>query len=178
MVNTTRSRSLAPAPRVSRRRRAAELNISHVLLEPSSILRHDLQVPKGKARDGRAGRAALGSPMSFGAGSRETILGTWDNELKKYKVNIKYGHRVSGITGSKGNFTITTSNKQTITAEAIILSIGLQGNIASSAYPAKTWKACSTSLDDPDVLRRNHRRGGRRRCGHRKRDRALRNKTA
>jgi CRP-like cAMP-binding protein/thioredoxin reductase/Fe-S-cluster-containing hydrogenase component 2 len=130
---------------------AAELNISHVLLEAEQHPCDTIyKYQKGKHVMAEPGVLPLRSPMSFGAGSRENILGTWDNELKKYKVNLKYGHQVSGITGAKGNFTITTSNKQTITAEAIILSIGLQGNIRKLGVAGEDLEGVQYQLDDPE----------------------------
>ncbi|MBL8522475.1 MAG: FAD-dependent oxidoreductase, partial [Betaproteobacteria bacterium] len=86
---------------------AAELKVSHILLEAEQHAADTIyKYQKGKHVMAEPGVLPLRSPMSFGAGKRETIIGTWDEELKKYAVNIRYGARVTAITGAKGNFTI------------------------------------------------------------------------
>ena len=72
---------------------------------------------------------ATRSPLSVAADTRENILGTWDNELTKHRVNIRHQSHVTAITGAKGRFTITLANQKTISAAHIVLAIGLQGNL-------------------------------------------------
>jgi CRP-like cAMP-binding protein/thioredoxin reductase/Pyruvate/2-oxoacid:ferredoxin oxidoreductase delta subunit len=130
---------------------AAELNVSHVLLETEQHAADTIyKYQKGKHVMAEPGVLPLRSPMSFGAGSRETILGAWDNELKKYKVNIQYGNQVEKITGQKGSFTVTMANKSTVTAEAVILAIGLQGNIRKLGCPGEDLDGVQYQLDDPE----------------------------
>ena len=130
---------------------AAELKISHVLLESEQHAADTIyKYQKGKHVMAEPGVLPLRSPMSFGAGSRETIIGTWDQELKKYAVNMRYGALVTGITGAKGDFTITLANKETLHAEAVILAIGLQGNLRKLGAPGEDLPVVQYQLNDPD----------------------------
>jgi CRP-like cAMP-binding protein/thioredoxin reductase/Fe-S-cluster-containing hydrogenase component 2 len=130
---------------------AAELKVSHVLLEAEQHAADTIyKYQKGKHVMAEPGVLPLRSPMSFSAGSRETIIGTWDEELKKYAVNMRYGAQVTGITGEKGNFTITLANKSTVQAEAVILAIGLQGNLRKLGAPGEDLPMVQYQLNDPD----------------------------
>src|SRR4029078_9323799 len=84
---------------------------------------------KGKHVMAEPGVLPLRSPMSFKEGTREEILGAWDDELKKYSVTIRYNVGVTAIKGQKGAFVLSLQNGETINAEAVILAIGMQGNI-------------------------------------------------
>ena len=105
---------------------------------------------KGKHVMAEPGVLPLRSPMTFGAGTRENIISTWDTELKKHAVNIRYGAQVTGVTGKKGDFTITLANKQTLQAATIILAIGLQGNLRKLGAPGEDLPMVQYQLDDPE----------------------------
>jgi CRP-like cAMP-binding protein/thioredoxin reductase/ferredoxin-like protein FixX len=130
---------------------AAELNVSHVLLEAEQHAADTIyKYQKGKHVMAEPGVLPLRSPMSFQAGTREAVLGAWDKELARYKVNIQYGSQVEKISGQKGQFTITMANKATVTAEAVILAIGLQGNIRKLGCPGEDLQGVQYQLDDPE----------------------------
>src|SRR5688500_15414766 len=110
--------------------RAAELGISHVLLEAEDHASNTIyRYQKGKHVMAEPGVLPLRSPMSFAAGKREVVLGTWDEELKKHKVNVVYKAKVTEVQGQKGAFTIKTASGAVYQAENVVLCIGLQGNI-------------------------------------------------
>jgi CRP-like cAMP-binding protein/Fe-S-cluster-containing hydrogenase component 2/thioredoxin reductase len=131
--------------------RAAELNIPHVLLEAEDHPAHTIYLyQKGKHVMAEPQVLPLRSPMSFEAGKRETILGKWDEELKKLRVNIRFRARVSAITGSKGDFEIKTSDGAIYPAEHVVLCIGLQGNLRKLGVPGEDLARVQYQLDDPD----------------------------
>ena len=71
---------------------AAELGVSHVLLESEQHPADTIyKYQKGKHVMAEPSVLPLRSPMSFAAGTREEIIGAWDAELAKYKVNIRFG---------------------------------------------------------------------------------------
>src|ERR1700704_1483789 len=88
---------------------AAELGVSHVLLEaedhPSNTI-HKYQ--KGKHVMAEPQVLPLRSPLTFGAGKRETVLDNWDHEIAKQEINIRYGCEAVAITGEDGNFEVKT----------------------------------------------------------------------
>jgi len=131
---------------------AAELGESHVLLEAETHAADTIyKYQKGKYVMAEPTVLPLRSPMSFEAGTRETILGTWDEQIAKYKVNLRFGAQVTAITGQRGAFTLTLANKETVTAEAVVLAIGLQGNLRKLGVPGENLDFVQYQLDDPDA---------------------------
>ncbi|MEP7155293.1 MAG: cyclic nucleotide-binding domain-containing protein [Betaproteobacteria bacterium] len=129
---------------------AAELKVSHILLESEQHAADTIyKYQKGKHVMAEPGVLPLRSPMSFSAGTRENIINTWDVELKKHAVNIRYGAQVTAVTGQKGDFTITLANKDTVRAATIILSIGLQGNLRKLGAPGEDLPMVQYQLNDP-----------------------------
>jgi len=130
---------------------AAELGVSHVLLEAEDHASHTIyRYQKGKHVMDEPTILPLRSPMSFKAGKREEILDTWNLELDKYKVNVHYNSNVTAITGAKGAFEIKCANGQTYQAESVVLGIGLQGNIRKLGVPGQDLPLVQYQLDDPD----------------------------
>ena len=130
---------------------AAELGVSHVLLEKASHLSDTLfKFQKGKFVMATPDVLPLRSPMPFEAGAREEILGNWDNRSDELKVNVRLNTEVVGIEGEKGNFTIKTGGGEVVTAETVILGIGLQGNLNKLRVPGADLPHIQYQLDDPD----------------------------
>lgn len=130
---------------------AAELKVPHVLLEAEEHPSHTIfRYQKGKHVMAEPGILPLRSPITFAAGKREAILGKWDEEVAKYKVNIQHRATVTAITGSKGAFEIKTAAGAVINAEHVVLCIGLQGNIRKLGVPGEDLERVQYQLDDPD----------------------------
>ena len=130
---------------------AAELGVSHVLLEAGQAFSNTIQkYQKGKHVMAEPGILPLRSPMSFAAGTREEILGKWDDELTRYSVNIRYGAQVAGIKGTRGAFEVKLANGETVAAENVILAIGMQGNIRKLGTPGEDASFVQYQLDDPE----------------------------
>ncbi len=131
--------------------RAAELGVSHVLLESGPLYSQTLQkYQKGKHVMAEPGVLPLRSPMSFAAGTREEILEHWGEELGRYKVAVRYGAQVSSIKGQKGAFEIGLASGDGLEAENVILAIGMQGNIRKLGTPGEDLSMVQYQLDDPD----------------------------
>ena len=92
----------------------------------------------------------LRSDVSFEVGIREDILETWDKEIDEQKINISYNSEVTAITGEKDNFTLTIKDGRTITANHVVLSIGMQGNIRKLDVDGDDWEGVQYQLDDPE----------------------------
>ena len=130
---------------------AAELGISHVLLERSEGIADTIQkYQKGKHVMAEPNILPLRSPLDFAASSRETILNDWQKSVTKLKVNIRYQSEVTAISGSKGAFNISLKGAETIQAEAVILAIGLQGNPRRLGVEGDDASFIQYQLDDPD----------------------------
>jgi CRP-like cAMP-binding protein/thioredoxin reductase/Fe-S-cluster-containing hydrogenase component 2 len=130
---------------------AAELNVPHVLIEKAAHLSDTLfKFQKGKFVMSTPDVLPLRSPMPFAAGKREDILGNWDDTAASLNVNVRLSTEVVGVEGEKGNFTIKLGDGSTITAEAVILGIGLQGNLNKLRVPGADLPHIQYQLDDPD----------------------------
>ena len=131
--------------------RAAQLGVSHILLEASSVYSSTIQkYQKGKHVMAEPGILPLRSPMSFGAGTREEILSAWGEELTRYGVNIHYEAQVVGIKREARVFELKLAGGDTIAAEHVILAIGMQGNIRKLGTPGEDLTCVQYQLDDPD----------------------------
>lgn len=106
---------------------AAELGISHVLLEATDKHADTIQkYQKGKHVMAEPNVLPLRSPVGFEAGTREDILAEWEGGLKRHKTNVRYRARVETIEGEKGDFRLALSSGEVVNAEHIVLGIGVQ----------------------------------------------------
>jgi CRP-like cAMP-binding protein/thioredoxin reductase/ferredoxin-like protein FixX len=130
---------------------AAELGISHILLEaehaPANTIR---KFQKGKIVMAEPAALPLRTPMTFSVGVREKILETWEEELQKHQVNLRLGARVVSIEGERGAFRIKLASGDLLTAESVVLAIGLQGNIRRLGVSGDDLPNVQYQLDDPD----------------------------
>ncbi|MBM3489540.1 MAG: cyclic nucleotide-binding domain-containing protein [Alphaproteobacteria bacterium] len=131
---------------------AAEAGLSHVLLEKMPHASDTIfKYQKGKYVMATPDILPLRSPFRFQAGAREEVLGAWDEDLAKHKVNVRYKAEVTRVKGKKGAFEISLTDGSKLTAENVILSIGLQGNLRKLDCPgAADAPHVQYQLDDPD----------------------------
>ena len=131
--------------------RAAELGLSHVLLEAEAHLSNTIyRYQKGKYVMAEPSILPLRSPVSFAAGKREQILDKWNQESSGLKVNQRLHSEVTALSGTRGDFTIKIGDGSVIKAEQVVLAIGLQGNIRKLGCPGEDAEFVQYQLDDPD----------------------------
>ena len=83
---------------------AAELGVSHVLLESSPHLSYTIfRYQKGKHVMDEPGVLPLrgGGGLEFTAGTREEILGKWDEGVAAKNTNVWFNNEVTSIEGEK-----------------------------------------------------------------------------
>lgn len=156
--------------------RAAELGLSHVLLEKTDHLSDTIyKYQKGKHVMATPSQLVLRSDFDFEAGKREKILGIWDDQTAARKVNALVNADVVSITGEKGNFTLKVKGAanawnrpaesgkpdsrnsggdkggqtQEIKAEYVVLAIGTQGNPNTMRCEGGDLPHIQYQLDDP-----------------------------
>src|SRR5215831_14307071 len=79
---------------------AAELGVSHVLLEAEPHVSNTIyKYQKGKHVMAEPQILPLRSPLTFEAGKREAVLDAWNAGIAKLKVDIRYGAEVVEIKG-------------------------------------------------------------------------------
>ncbi len=129
---------------------AAELKVSHVLLEASPYLSNTIyRYQKGKHVMDEPGILPLRSPLPFKAGTREAILDAWNEGTQKLGVNVKFGHEVSKIEKTANGFVLSCTNGTAFEAEFVVLGIGLQGNLRKLGVPGEDLEHVQYQLDDP-----------------------------
>jgi len=137
--------------------RAAQLGLSHVLLEKTDHLSDTIyKYQKGKHVMATPSQLVLRSDLHFEAGKREKVLGTWDEMTAGHKVNVKVNAEIASITGKEGEFTLKTKAGETITAETVILAIGTQGNPNLVRCPVGEGAVVQYQLDDPGAYIDEH----------------------
>ena len=132
---------------------AAALGVPHVLLESSPVLSYTIyRYQKGKHVMDEPGVLPLraGGELEFTAGTREEILGKWDDGVAAKNTNVWFNNEVTAIEGEKGNFTLKTSAGKTLTAEYIVLGIGVQGNLRKLGVDGQEAPFVQYQLDDPE----------------------------
>jgi CRP-like cAMP-binding protein/thioredoxin reductase/Pyruvate/2-oxoacid:ferredoxin oxidoreductase delta subunit len=131
--------------------RAAELGLSYVLLEAEPHLSNTIfRYQKGKHVMAEPAVLPLRSPLPFEAGRREQILSNWAKGAAQLKLQARMSAPVTAIKGQKGAFTLTLKNGTELTAQFVVLAIGLQGNIRKLGVPGEDAEFVQYQLDDPD----------------------------
>ncbi|MGS1018027.1 cyclic nucleotide-binding domain-containing protein [Allosphingosinicella humi] len=137
--------------------RAAELGISHVLIEKTDHLSDTIyKYQKGKHVMATPSQLVLRSDMDFAAGKRETVLGTWDRMAAEHKINVMLNAEVKAIEGAKGDFTLVMMSGERVGAEHIVFAIGTQGNPNRMRVPGGELPHVQYQLDDPGAYVDEH----------------------
>ena len=130
--------------------RAAQLKLSHVLLEKTDHLSDTIyKYQKGKHVMATPSQLVLRSDMEFDAGKREAILGTWDKLAAKTGINVRYRSEVKAIEGERGAFRLSLTDGSVVEAETVVLAIGTQGNPNLMRCPGSALPHVQYQLDDP-----------------------------
>ncbi len=134
--------------------RAAELGLSHVLIEQSASHAHTIQrYQKRKHVMAEPSVLPLRSTLEFGPSRREEVLERWRVGLERLKVNVRYGAEVTAISGERPLFSITLADGAAIFAETVVLAIGVQGNPRRLEIPGADLPCVQYQLDDPEEYR-------------------------
>jgi Fe-S-cluster-containing hydrogenase component 2/CRP-like cAMP-binding protein/thioredoxin reductase len=124
---------------------------SHILLESEPHHANTIQrYQKGKHVMDEPGYLDLRSPIEFSAGTREEILGNWQEGIRECGINLRSGAEVTSISGQQGNFQIRCGDGSELSAENIVLAIGTQGNPRRLGVAGDTSNFVQYQLDDPD----------------------------
>ena len=149
--------------------RAAQLGLSHVLLEKTDHLSDTIyKYQKGKHVMATPSQLVLRSDLDFEAGKREKVLGTWDEQTAHHKVNVRSERRDQGDHRREGRFHARSRPRaRRSTAETVILAIGTQGNPNLCAARAATAPHPVPARRSRRICRRAYHRDRRGRRGHR-----------
>lgn len=130
---------------------AAKLGLKHLLIERAPHASDTIyKYQKGKFVMATPDILPLRSDLSFRAGKRETILDTWDEGLDFYGAKVRYETEVTAIQKEGDIFHLTYADGETLEADNVVLSIGLQGNINKLRCEGGHLPLVQYQLDDPD----------------------------
>lgn len=135
---------------------AQKLGVSHVLLEAQQYLADTIyKYQKGKHVMAEPSILPLRSDLNFVAGTRENVLGTWDDGVNQLGVNVAYGKRVNAIKKdeSTGRFDVKCEDGTAYNSRAVILAIGLQGNLRKIGVEGQDLERVQYTLADPDEFK-------------------------
>ena len=141
--------------------RAAAIDADNRTTAPSYVLLEGFALPaktiqryqKGKHVMAEPGYLALRSDFGFAAGRREVVLEGWVKDLEQRKVNVRFSSEVMTISGSPGRFRLGLSSGDALSAEAVVLAIGLGGNPRRLNVPGEDRPQVQYQLDDPGAYR-------------------------
>lgn len=132
--------------------RAAEQGVEHILLEGSPHYANtQYRYQKGKHVMDEPMVLPLRAPVSFSAGTRESILEQWRADAERHNVNAQFEAPVTGISGKRGKFKISLADGDTVHAENVVLAIGMQGNLRKLGRPGEDLPFVQYELEDPDA---------------------------
>jgi CRP-like cAMP-binding protein/thioredoxin reductase/Fe-S-cluster-containing hydrogenase component 2 len=87
--------------------------------------------------------------LPFLAGSRESILDTWQKFVEERQLNVAYGAEVKAITREGDRFRIKTAAGETYDAGKVVLAMGTQGNPRKLGCPGEDQPHVRYRLNDP-----------------------------
>jgi Fe-S-cluster-containing hydrogenase component 2/CRP-like cAMP-binding protein/thioredoxin reductase len=134
--------------------RAAEQGLSHVLLESAEKHANTVQqYQHHKHVMAEPSVLPLRSNVAFAAGRREEILEAWQRAIETKSINVRYRCEVTGIEGSKGNFTLRLKGGAAVRARNVILALGVQGNPRRISIPGGELPCVQYTLESAEALR-------------------------
>jgi thioredoxin reductase/NAD-dependent dihydropyrimidine dehydrogenase PreA subunit len=110
--------------------RAKELGLTCVVLEQSTLAATLRAFPRGKIVHDAPIRLPLEGALWFREGTKEEILAHWTRIVRAHRLDVREGHRVTGVTGVAGAFAVTASTgegNRVVRAARVLLAIGRRG---------------------------------------------------
>lgn len=144
--------------------RAAGLDAQAQRAKPSYLLLEGFEQPsktifqfqKQKHVMAEPGYLKLRCDLDFSAGKREEVLGSWNAHVDQLEINIRLHSEVVAIRGQQGEFLLELADGESITAAAVVLAIGLQGNPRRLGVTGETPETVQYLLEDPEAFRDEH----------------------
>jgi CRP-like cAMP-binding protein/Fe-S-cluster-containing hydrogenase component 2/thioredoxin reductase len=132
--------------------RAAEMGVSHILLESTPHLANTIylyQKKKFVMAFPPSEIIPLRSSLRFDQGSREKVLSEWEGDARRLGINLRFGAEVKAIEGTQGGFTLALASGDPVRAERVVLAIG-KGNLNKLGIAGDGLPFVQYQLDDPE----------------------------
>jgi len=131
---------------------AATKGVPHILLERTSHLNDTIfKYQKRKHVMATPEILPLRSDLDFKEETREEVIDGWTGAFEQAKVNVRFNAEATSVKrGEDGVFAIGLGGGDTLTAQTVILAIGVQGNLNKLRIPGADLPFVGYQLDDPD----------------------------
>ncbi len=134
--------------------RAAKRGMKYVLLEATPAIAKTIQdYQVGKHVMAEPGVLPLRAELKFDVGTREQVLGAWERGAQELNLNVRFNAEVQSIRGQKGDFQIKLANGESLSAEHVVLAIGVQGNPRKLGVAGEELPCVQYTLPDPAAHR-------------------------
>ena len=131
---------------------AANNNVSYLLLEADHAVASTIRsYLRGKLVMAEPRALPLRSPLPFTASLREVVLHTWEKTIAEHNINVRYGAKVVSIHRGIASLEIELADGGKLTADDIVLAIGVQGNLRKLEIPGGDMPQIQYQLDDPQA---------------------------
>src|SRR5579885_465202 len=131
--------------------RAAQEGQKHILLERTGHINDTIfKYQKRKHVMATPEFLPLRSDLGFKESAREEVIDTWVKGVEGAGANIRLNAEVVSIKGQRGSFQVGLASGETFTADHVVLSIGVQGNLRKLTIPGAEQSFVQYQLDDPE----------------------------
>jgi thioredoxin reductase len=110
--------------------RARELGLSCVVLEQSTIAATIRAFPRGKIVHDPPIDLPLEGALWLREATKEELVAQWTRIVRTHRLDVREQHRVSSVTGAKGDFAVTSrgpDGERVVRASHVLLAIGRRG---------------------------------------------------
>ena len=137
-----------------------ELGLSYVVLEKEREFSWTIRnyYHKGKEVMAEPNDVNLEATLPHWDSKREELLGSWQELVDKYRVDIRYQNNVTDVKKDGERFVVTLTDPKgapmgQITGAKVVLAIGTLGNPRKLGCPGEELEHVRNSLVDPDEWR-------------------------
>lgn len=135
--------------------RAKELGLSYIVIDQDKPGGTILQYPRKKLALVQRVTLPLWGDLTKGEYTKEKLLHIWESVIKQESIKLHTGHKLTGIEGRDGHFSLNT-NKQTLSAKKVILALGRRGTPRKLGVPGEDQGKVMYKLMDAETYKHNH----------------------
>jgi len=132
--------------------RSKELGLKYMVLDQDQPGGTILQYPRRKLVLVQAVDLPLYGTLKKGEYSKEDLLDIWEKVIEDQKIKLLTGHKLLGITGEKGNFTVNTSSGPA-NASQVVLALGRRGTPRKLGIPGEELSKVMYKLIDAETYK-------------------------
>lgn len=129
---------------------AAVHQLSYLLIEKAEVGNTIFDYQLRKHVMAEPNKLPLRAKISFQAGSRESVLESWNGSIRDLSIKLEKGE-VTSIRKEGDKFVIKAGNIE-CTALKVILAIGMQGSPRKLGVPGEELPHVAYTLSDPDAF--------------------------